>query len=149
MQYATFLIDGLLFGIEVPEVQEVVAFQQMTAVPLAASSVEGLINLRGQIALAIDTRCVMGLPARAAGAPSLNVVVRSEEGIASLVVDDIGDVVDVTDEMRTPVPDTVPLQQKGLLECVYMLPEGLLHVLNVGGLLEGVARSNFLEPISC
>jgi len=148
-QFATFLIDGLLFGIDVLQVQEVIAFQEMTTVPLAAKSVEGLINLRGQIALAIDTRCVMGLPPRTDGEPSLNMVVRSEEGIASLVVDDIGDVVDVTDEMRAPMPDTVPLQQKELLECVYILPHGLLHALNVRNLLEVVSKANFLEPISC
>ena len=36
MQYGTFILDGLLFGIEVSRIQEVIRAQQMTRVPLAA-----------------------------------------------------------------------------------------------------------------
>ena len=34
-QFATFFVDGLFFGIEVLEVQEVLRYQEMTPVPLA------------------------------------------------------------------------------------------------------------------
>lgn len=137
-QFATFYLDGHLCGIEVLKVQEVIPYQEMTAVPLAPASVEGLINLRGQIALAIDTRHVMGLPERKQAAPPLNLVVRSEDGIASLLVDDIGDVVHVQPEMRAAVPDTLPERQRELLECVYMLKGGLMLALNVNDLLDRV-----------
>lgn len=137
-QFATFYLDGHLCGIEVLKVQEVIPCQEMTAVPLAPACVEGLINLRGQIALAIDTRHVMGMPERQQSAPPLNLVVRSEDGIASLLVDDIGDVVHVQPEMRSAVPDTLPAQQRELLECVYMLKSGLMLALNVNDLLERV-----------
>jgi purine-binding chemotaxis protein CheW len=144
-QFATFLIDGLVFGIEVLKVQEVIPFQDMTAVPLASDSVKGLINLRGQIALAIDTRHVMGMPSRSRQAKPLNLVVRSEDGIASLLVDDIGDVVDVLPEMRAAVPDTVSAQQKSLLECVYMLRNGLMLALDITQLLDCVCKSTSLS----
>ena len=149
-QFATFLLDGMLFGIEVLKVQEVVPFQEMTAVPLTSDAIEGLINLRGQIAIAIDTRHVLGLPARSREPKPLNLVVRSEEGIASLLVDDIGDVVDVRPDMQAPVPDTVSTQQKGLLECVYMLRNGLMLALNITHLLDCVCKSTLLsEPKTC
>jgi purine-binding chemotaxis protein CheW len=149
-QFATFLIDDLLFGIEVLKVQEVITYQEMTAVPLSSDAIEGLINLRGQIAIAINTRHVMGLPAKLEGTPPLNLVVRSEEGIASLLVDDIGDVVHVEPGMRAPVPDTVPIQQKSLLECVYMLKEGLMLALDVTHLLDCVCKSNPIsDPTPC
>ena len=53
-QFCTFLLDGFLFGVPVPQVQEVIRSQQMTPIPLAPGAVEGLINLRGQIVVAID-----------------------------------------------------------------------------------------------
>jgi purine-binding chemotaxis protein CheW len=53
-QLCTFLIDGMLFGVDVMNVQEVIRYQEMTVVPLASSMVRGLINLRGQIVTAID-----------------------------------------------------------------------------------------------
>lgn len=137
-QFATFYLDGHLCGIEVLKVQEVIPYQEMTKVPLAPASVEGLINLRGQIALAINTRYVMGLPEGQQTRPPLNLVVRSEDGITSFLVDDIGDVVHVQPSMRAAVPDTLPLQQRELLECVYMFRDGLMLALNVNDLLERV-----------
>ena len=55
-QVCTFFLDGLFFGVEVLQVQEVIRYQEMTEVPLAPSVISGLINLRGQIVTAIDLR---------------------------------------------------------------------------------------------
>ena len=55
-QFCTFIVDQLFFGIDVIRVQEVIKYQNMTPVPLASKTVEGLINLRGQIVTAIDLR---------------------------------------------------------------------------------------------
>ena len=66
-QYSTFYVDGSFFGVDVLDVQEVLRYQEMTRVPLAASTVEGLINLRGQIVTAIDMRRRLGLHARPEG----------------------------------------------------------------------------------
>ena len=55
-QYCTFFVDGHFFGLDVLKVQEIIRYQEMTAVPLAPPVVRGLINLRGQIVTAIDLR---------------------------------------------------------------------------------------------
>ena len=72
--------------------------------------------------------------------PPLNLVVRLEDGIASLLVDDIGDVVNVEPSMRAAVPDTLPARQQELIECVYMLRDGLMLALNVNDLLDRVSQ---------
>ena len=64
-QFSTFVVDRLLFGVEVEKVQEVIRYQAMTRVPLAPPVVKGLINLRGQIVTAVDLRRRLGLPPRA------------------------------------------------------------------------------------
>ena len=71
-QFCTFYVEGLCFGIGVREVQEVIRYQEMTRVPLAASVVRGLINLRGQIVTAIDLRRRLGLPDRFSGDASMS-----------------------------------------------------------------------------
>ncbi|MBS2020709.1 MAG: chemotaxis protein CheW, partial [Deltaproteobacteria bacterium] len=91
-QLCTFLIDGMLFGVDVTNVQEVIRYQEMTRVPLASSTVRGLINLRGQIVTAIDMRARLGLPPRADQALPMNVVASTGDGVVSLLVDEIGDV---------------------------------------------------------
>ena len=96
-----------MFGVDAQTVQEVIRYQEMTRVPKAPPSVSGLINLRGQIVTAIDLRTRLGLKPRAAGKLPMNVVVRSDDGAVSLLVDQIGDVIEVdADNFETP-PDTL------------------------------------------
>ncbi len=66
-QYCSFQLADQCFGVDVKRVQEVIRYQDMTEVPLAPSSVCGLINLRGQIVTAVDLRSKLGLPPREAG----------------------------------------------------------------------------------
>src|SRR3974390_268885 len=106
-QFCTFLLDGNLFGVPVPQVQEVIRFQQITPVLLAPPVVEGLINLRGEIALAIDLRRKLVLRGRPESDVPLNVVVRSAQGGISLLVDEIGDVIEVDPSTFEPPPGTL------------------------------------------
>ena len=92
-QFSTFLVNGLFFGVDVRHVQEVIRYQEMTRVPLAPAMVQGLINLRGQIVTAIDLRRRLELAPRPADQLPMNVVVRTDDGAVSLLVDEIGDVV--------------------------------------------------------
>jgi len=130
-EYATFFVDGLFFGIDVLQVQEVLRYQEMTQVPLAPAVIEGLINLRGQIVTALDMRGRLKLHARADGQTPMNTVVRTKEGAAvSLLVDEIGDVVEVDAEAFEPVPDNVEPAARDLLQGVYKLKDRLLLVLD-------------------
>ena len=128
-QFCTFFLDGLLFGIEVEKVQEVIRHQTMTRVPLAPPLIGGLINLRGQIVTAIDLRLRLGLPERRRDELPMNVVARSEEGAVSLLVDEIGDVLEVQEQQFEDVPQTMR-QARELIRGVYKLPDRLLLVLD-------------------
>ncbi len=135
-QYVTFRIDHLWLGIEVLKVQEVIRALEMTVVPLAPESVEGLINLRGQIVIAIDTRRSLGLPPAPGDRPSMNIVIHSADSAVSLLVDEIHDVLDVPVDTFAPVPDNMPAKQRSLIGGVYDLESGLLLVLDTERLLE-------------
>jgi purine-binding chemotaxis protein CheW len=134
-QLCTFHVDRLFFGVEVLDVQEVIRHQEMTRVPLASPEVSGLINLRGQIVTALDLRRRLGLADRAAsddadGAP-LNVVVTTSEGPVSLLVDEIGDVLEVDEDDREPAPPTLDARARDLISGIYKLEGRLLLVLDV------------------
>ncbi len=128
LQFCTFYLDGLLFGVELKGVQEVIRSLDVTRVPLAPDVVSGLINLRGQIVTAVDLRRRLELPPRPAGVPVMNVVVRSEDGAVSLLVDEIGDVLEVEDTSFEPPPKT--LKGREMIRGVYKLAKRLLLVLD-------------------
>ena len=129
-QYTTFYLDDMLFGVEVLRVQEVLRYQPTTPIPLAPPTISGLINLRGQIVTAVDLRRRLGLAPRADSEQPLNVVVRGEDSAFSLLVDDIGDVVEVNPERYEPPPDNMPQQQRQMIEGVYKMDGCLLLVLS-------------------
>jgi purine-binding chemotaxis protein CheW len=76
-QFSTFTVHDLFFGVDVLRVQEVLRFQEMTAVPLAPDVIEGLINLRGHIVTAIDMRRRLHLPPRGEGRTPINAMTLS------------------------------------------------------------------------
>ena len=90
-QFATFRLDGDLYGIEVEHVQEVLRSQQLTRVPLAPTAVAGLINLRGQVVTAIELRERLGRPPRPEGTDAVVIVVRLHgEAAVRSDIDDLG-----------------------------------------------------------
>src|SRR3984885_1244506 len=113
-QFATFVVADLFFGVDVLCGQEVLRFQQMTRVPQAPEVIEGLINLRGQIVTAIDMRRRLLLPPRDGGQTPMNMVVRTDEGAVSLLVDEIGDVLDVDADTYEPPPENLDCAARDL-----------------------------------
>ena len=129
-QYSTFYVGDKFFGVEVLKVQEVLRYQEMTRVPLSPPVIEGLINLRCQIVTAVDMRRTLKLDPRAADRTPMNMVVRSEDGAVSLLVDEIGDVVEPPQDSYESAPETMRAEQKEVIDGVYKLDSGLLLVLH-------------------
>lgn len=130
-QFCTFFIDSLFFGVNVQRVQEVLREQEMTRVPLAPPVVNGLINLRGQIVTAIDLRRRLELRDRAGDRAPMNVVVRTDDGAVSLLVDDIGDVIKVHADTFEPPPETLTGVTRHLIRGIHKLEKQLLLVLDI------------------
>jgi len=140
-QYSTFRVADMFMGIELTRVQELLRFQEMTRVPLAPSAIEGLINLRGQIVTALDVRRILGLPVvESEDSLPMNIVIQSEGGAVSLLVDEICDVLDVPQRASTPLPENMPAHQRDLIEEVYQLETGLLLILNTERVLESTTN---------
>ncbi len=131
-QFCTFYLAEHFFGVPVEQVQEVIRYLEMTHMPLVPEVVRGLINLRGQIVTAVDLRKRLGMEDRAGDQLPMNVVVRTDDGAVSLLVDDIGDVIEVAQEAYEAPPPNMLAQQKELVEGVYKLDGQLLLVLNIG-----------------
>lgn len=129
-QFCTFFAHNLFFGVEVLNVQEVLRYQQMTRVPLAPQEVKGLINLRGQIVTALDLRRRLELPERPAEQLPMNVVLRTGEGAVSLLVDEIGDVVEIEDDIYERPPESLTSVARELIRGVYKMKHRLLLILD-------------------
>lgn len=128
-QLCTFVVGGLHLGVGVEHVGEVLRKQETTPVPLAHEEVAGLINLRGEIVTALDLRRRLGLET-AGEAPQMNVVLTMGEEAVSLLVDEIGEVVTVSEDDFEPPPETVAGSTKELILGAFKLDERLLLLLD-------------------
>jgi purine-binding chemotaxis protein CheW len=144
-QFCTFYVNGLFFGVEVLKVQEVIRYQGMTRVPLAPPMIQGLINLRGQIVTAIDLRRRLELAPREGDQLPMNVVVRSDDGAVSLLVDEIGDVVEIQDDIYERPPETLKGVARELVQGVYKLKEHLLLILDTEKTVNLAGTGNRLQ----
>jgi len=80
--------------------------------------------------LAIDLRRQLSFGDRPAGELPVNVVVRTPDGAVSLLVDEIGDVIDVEESSFEAPPETLRGSVRATILGVYKLDSRLLHVLD-------------------
>ena len=130
-QLCTFFIEDILFGVSVTKIQEVIRFQETTPVPLSSQHIRGLINLRGQIVTAVDLRSCLDFPARNGSDLPMNIVIRTDDGPVSLLIDKIGDVVEVDHDQFEQAPERLRGRARELILGAYKLESQLLHVLDV------------------
>jgi purine-binding chemotaxis protein CheW len=135
-QYCSLRVADLLLGIEVGEIQEILRDTSITPVPLAHQAIRGLINLRGQIVAAIDLRRRAGLEETAEGTPFITMVLGTAEEPLALVVDSVGDVVEVASDAFEAPPDTLKGEARRMIEGAYKLERELLLVLNLAVVLD-------------
>ena len=138
-EFVTFRVADQWLGIPVVAVQEVLIQQRIARVPLAPAEVEGFLNLRGQIVTAVCLRTSLGLPAREPNAPFMNVVVREDGELFSLIVDEVGDVVAVNATDVDPPLPTLGERWARAVTGVVRRDNGLLVVISAAQLLKAPA----------
>lgn len=129
-QYTTFWLGTGLYGVAVERVREVLREQDMTRVPLAPTTIAGLINLRGQVVTTVDLRERFDIAVKCEGDSMLVVVMVGDESVA-LLVDRIGGVVDVDQKQFEPPPDTLVGPVRELVTGAFKLDGQLLLSLDV------------------
>lgn len=102
----TFRLGGVLLGLPVSVVQEIVRSSVIMPVPLAPPLVKGLVNLRGQVLPALDLRWRLGM-AHTGREPGIHVILAREGELISLPVDSIDDVLTLGDSRCLPPPETL------------------------------------------
>ncbi len=134
-EFVTATIGDQRCGIAVLQVQDVLASQRITPIPLAPPEVAGSLNLRGRIVTAIDLRVRMGLPRREEGSHTMSIVVEHRNELYSLIVDGVGEVMKVSEKTFERNPATLDPLWRTYSAGVYRLEEGLLVALDVDTLL--------------
>jgi len=133
--FVTMTIADQLFGIPVLQVQDVLAPQRITRIPLAPPEVAGSLNLRGRIVTAIDVRLRLNLPPRPSNKPNMSIVVDLKGELYSLMVDSVGEVLSLSNKDFERNPPTLDSRWREVSTGIYRLNNQLMLVLDVNRLL--------------
>jgi purine-binding chemotaxis protein CheW len=134
-EYVTVTIGGQLFGVEVHEIREVFAPQDITRVPRTPGDIAGLLNLRGRIVTAVEARFKLGLPPREDGAPVMALGLEQGSELFGVLVDEVGEVMRLKPGTLEPSPAHLDPKWRALLKGVHRLDNRLLAVLDVRALI--------------
>ena len=136
--YLAIYVNDQMFGLPVLQVQDVLANQKVTKVPLAPSEVDGALNLRGRIVTAINVRRKLNLPATENEKKPMSVVVEHNNELYSLVVDAVGDVFPLHDEDFQNTPPTMESSWRSISNGIFRMDDKLLIILDISKLLETI-----------
>ena len=139
LQLAGFLMGDNLFAVDIMRIKEIVIPQKLAGFPLQNSTLDGMINLRGQVIPVMNLRARFGLPPRSGGPGKLMIVSVAGRQVA-LAVDDLDEVVTVPVRDLTPPPDMVEGIGAEYLVAVCLCNERLYLVLDIDTLFTPTGR---------
>ncbi len=142
-QLITFLVGESVYAIDVMRVQEVTSFLPMTKIPIAPESIAGLINLRGQIATAIGLGKLFDIENREVAQVGVTVICKVDGTLLSLLVDSIGDVIEITDAECEAVPETVKQSARQFLSGVYKSQSSIVSIIDIEKLNKLLSKNSF------
>jgi|SRR5215831_7166958 len=136
VEYVTATVGDQLFGLPISRVQDVFKPQGLTRVPMAATEVAGLLNLRGRIVTVIDLRRRLDfLPKhRDSGLMAVGIEYKGES--FGLLIEDIGEVLKLPVASREDNPVNLDPRLARVSSGVHRLDGRLLVVLDVERLLD-------------
>ncbi len=135
-KYATFFLAGIYFGIPAISVQEVLEYLKVIRVPLAPAALPGIVNLRGQILPVLDLRERLQLSTSDARslADSRMAVVRTGDGLLTLLIDRVGEIIDVDSDLFEPPAETLKPGVRAVTSHICKLDNQLLLILDLAKL---------------
>lgn len=134
-RWCSFLLGAECFAVDSGIVVEVLRSRRLTAVPLAARGVLGLIHLRGRIVPVIDPAEPLAVSRRAGAAVNTHLVIALGEDWYGLLVDEMLEVIAIDPErVERPTGGTGPVQG------TFAAADRLVHLLDPERMIHSLAR---------
>lgn len=134
-KYLMMRLKGQLFGMKVDHVEDVLSPQKISSIPLSSPDIMGLLNLRGRVVTVVDISVKLGLPPSEKKSKYRSVVVEYKGELYSFVVDEVSEVIAISQDKIAHVPDNLSEEWKEASSGVFSLEKDLMVILDVDKLL--------------
>jgi purine-binding chemotaxis protein CheW len=137
-EFLTFGLGAEQYAIDILRVREIRAYSPVTRIANAAPSMLGIFDLRGAIVPVFDMRLLLGMPAAAPGGNPVVIILDIDGRPAGIVVDMVRTVVALKTDAVKPLPAASSHADAGWFRGAASLDDGMLVVLDITRLMEGV-----------
>ena len=137
---ATFFIRDANCALDAAGVQEVIRLGRLTPVRHAPEEVVGIVNLRGRIVTVLDVGLKLGFDKALPGPDSRVFIVEDRNEFIGLLVDRVGEVVEVEGDQMGPPPANVSPAQRRFFKGVHRVGRQVITLVDVDQLLAGCGQ---------
>lgn len=135
--FVTAALAGHWFALPIAAVDEVFLLNRITVVPLSPPGLIGVLNLRGRVVTALDTRAILGF-SPSEQMPTMAIGIERRGELFGLAVDAIGDVLPSLPEEREPTPPNIDRRWREVVTGVQRNDEQLVLIADVDRLFDAV-----------
>jgi len=132
-QLVIFSLGSEEYALPITRVQEIIRYTEPRSVASHTAWIRGVINLRGRIVPVCDLAQRLGLPTERVDTAKI-VIVETEIGTAGVIVDDVEEVLTVSESQL----EDVPTADSDYVEAIAKVEDRLAILLNPDGLFAGV-----------
>lgn len=133
----TFYIGEQVYGIEIPDVIEIIEVPPITAVPGVPSYIKGIINVRSKIVPAVNIRSRFGKEEIPFNDRTCIIIVSTGDDVSvGLIVDSVADVIPVTEQHISKTPELTGVNSNKFIKSILEMNDGIKLVLDVSKLID-------------
>ena len=129
-QFLIFTIDNEEFGLELRDLQEIITYREVTAIPHAGEDVEGIISLRGKIVTVINGRRRLGREEKPRDGSEKIIVKECDEELRGLIVDDVVQVLRILADQIEPAPPPEKEKYTDTIQEIVNANERMISILD-------------------
>lgn len=141
VRVVAFFLGGQRYAFPIERVQEIQQIVAFSEVPGGASSIVGMVNLRGDVIPAIDLRKLVGLPVQEYTLDTPMIICRLDQQLVALIADEVQDVFELPEGCVQPAHSmhSVAVKMTG----VARMDDGLIYVLDLDALLAPITSGGW------
>ena len=128
-------LNGEYFGLELEAVREFTDIGKITPIPCCPPHIIGNINLRGEIVTLVDIRGLLNLPLATASKVPKAMVIRIDDLVAGLTVDNVFDVMYLNPSQIMPIPAAAHSMNDEYIRGTAIYREKMMSILELPKIL--------------
>ena len=127
---ATFFVRDASCALDAAGVQEVIRVESITRVRHAPDEVAGVMNLRGKIVTLLDLGMILGFGISVITRESRVFIVEDRNEFIGVLVDRVGEVIEVEPGQEGPLPVNIPAAQARFFQGICRTGGHVIALLN-------------------